>query len=80
MVFNAAQFDAFFTSANYLSLSAWTAGAFAVEGIVKPEDLGKFDKDGLDVIFCNLCKPPRALLLVLSSSCSPRRRWSGWWV
>ena len=61
MVFNAAQLDAFFTSANYLGLSARTAGAFAAEGIVTPEDLGEFDKDGLDAIFRNLRKPPRAL-------------------
>ncbi len=61
MVFNATQLDAFFTSANYLGLSARTAGAFAAKGIVTPEDLGEFDKDGLDAIFRNLRKPPRAL-------------------
>ena len=61
MVFNATQLDFFFTLADYLGLSAWTAGAFAAKGIPTPEDLGKFDKDGLDMIYCNLRKPPCAL-------------------
>ncbi len=54
MVFIVAQLNAFFTSADYLDLSARTVAAFAAEGIVTPEDLEEFNRDGLDAIFCNL--------------------------
>ena len=60
MVFTAAQLTDFFQGAGYLGLSARTATALAAEGIVTPADLTEFDKDGLDAIFCNLCKPARA--------------------
>jgi hypothetical protein len=58
MVFTAAQLTAFFTTANYLGLSAWTVAAIAVKGITETADLAEFDKEGLDAIFCNLHKPP----------------------
>ena len=61
MVFTAAQLTAFFTTADYLGLSARTAAALAAEGITDPADLAEFDKEGLDAIFRNLRKPPRAL-------------------
>ena len=61
MVFTAAQLTAFFTTADYLRLSARTAAAIAAEGITEPADLAEFDKEGLDAIFRNLRKPPRAL-------------------
>jgi hypothetical protein len=61
MVFTAAQLTAFFTMANYLGLSARTAAAIAAKGRTEPADLAEFDKEGLDAIFCNLRKPPRAL-------------------
>jgi hypothetical protein len=61
MVFTAAQLIAFFTTADYLGLSARTAAAIAAEGITEPADLAEFDKEGLDAIFRNLCKPPCAL-------------------
>ena len=58
MVFTAAQLTAFFTTADYLGLSARTAAALAAEGITEPADLAEFDKEGLDAIFCNLRNPP----------------------
>ena len=61
MVFTAAQLTAFFTAADYLGLSARTATAFAAEGIATPADLAEFNKEGLDAIFRNLRKPPRAI-------------------
>jgi len=61
MVFTAAQLTAFFMTADYLGLSARTAAALAAEGITDPADLAEFDKEGLDAIFRNLRKPPRAL-------------------
>ena len=61
MVFIMAQLNAFFTTGVYLSLSARTAAAFAAKGNATPADLAEFDKEGLDVIFRNLHKPPHAI-------------------
>jgi hypothetical protein len=58
MVFTAAQLTAFFTTVDYLGLSARTAAAIAAEGITEPSDLAEFNKEGLDAIFRNLHNPP----------------------
>ena len=56
MAFTAAEIHSFFEDADYLGLSARTAQAFAMEGVVTPEDLADFDKDGFEQIYRNLRK------------------------
>jgi hypothetical protein len=61
MAFTAAEIRSFFEDADYLGLSARTAQAFAMEGVVTPEDLADFDKDGFEQIYRNLRKPAKVL-------------------
>ena len=59
MPFTAAALTLFFTDADYLNLSGRTRQAMSAEGIVRPDDLAEFDKDGLEAIFRNLRKPAK---------------------
>jgi hypothetical protein len=61
MAFIAAEIRSFFEDADYLGLSARTAQAFAMEGVVTPEDLADFNKDGFEQIYRNLRKPAKVL-------------------
>jgi hypothetical protein len=61
MPFTAAEIETFFTDAANMGLMPCSATAFAAEGIATPADLAEFDKNGMELIFCNLCKPTEAL-------------------
>ncbi len=61
MPFTAAKIVTFFTDAANMGLTPCTAMAFAAEGTTTPADLAEFDKNGMESIFCNLCKPTKVL-------------------
>jgi hypothetical protein len=61
MPFTTAKIVTFFTDAASMGLTPCTATAFAAEGIATPADLAEFDKNGMESIFCNLCKPAKIL-------------------
>jgi hypothetical protein len=44
-----------------MGLTPCLATAFAAEGIATPADLAEFDRNGMELIFCNLCKPTKVL-------------------
>ena len=61
MPFTAAKIAIFFTDVQNMGLTLRTTGAFAAEGIATPADLAEFDKEGMESIFRNLCKPLKVL-------------------
>ena len=61
MPFTAAKIVTFFTNAANMGLTLCTTGAFAAEGIATPADLAEFNKEGMALIFRNLCKPLKVL-------------------
>ncbi len=61
MPFTAAEIAIFFTDVQNMGLTLCTTGAFAAEGIATPADLAEFDKEGMELIFRNLCKPLKVL-------------------
>jgi hypothetical protein len=76
MPFIAAEIVTFFTDATNMGLTPCSATAFAAEEIATPADLAEFDKNRMELIFCNLRKPAKvlrggALELVANS----RRSW-----
>ena len=66
MVFDAGSITAFFEKPVQMGLSACTL-AVAVKGIIAPDDLLEFTKDGLETVFRNLCKPPKTLTIPLNA-------------
>jgi hypothetical protein len=61
MPFTAAQIVLFFKDQAYMTLTCCTATALATEGIAIPYDLFKFDKEGMNSIYCNLHKHAKVL-------------------
>ena len=61
MPFTAAEIATFFTNAADIGLMLRTTGAVAAEGLKTPADLAEFDKEGMELIFCNLRKPLKVL-------------------
>jgi hypothetical protein len=61
MPFTAAKIATFFTDATNRGLMLRMTGAFAAEEIATPADLAEFDKEGMELIFRNLCKPIKVL-------------------
>jgi hypothetical protein len=61
MPFTATKIVLFFEDQAYIALTCRTATAVAAEGIAIPNNLSKFDKKGIDSIYCNQCKPTKVL-------------------
>jgi hypothetical protein len=61
MPFTAAKIVTFFTDAANMGLMPCSATAFAAEGIATPADLAELDRNRIELIFCNLCKPAKVL-------------------
>jgi hypothetical protein len=59
-LFNADALTAFFESDDAMALSNRTCLQLANEGILIPDNFKDFDDDGLEAIFINLAKPPKA--------------------
>ena len=67
MVFDAVSITAFFKEPGQMGLSAHTRLAVAAKGIVAPDDLSEFTKDGLKTVFQNLRKPPKTLVIPMNA-------------
>ena len=67
MVFDTGSITAFFKERGQIGLSACTCIAVADEGIVAPDDLSEFTKDGLETVFQNLRKPPKTLVIPMNA-------------
>ena len=50
-IFDNAEFNTFFTSDYYMGLSDHTHGYFFANGILDPNDLPNFTKEGTEAIF-----------------------------
>jgi hypothetical protein len=61
MPFTATEIVTFFTDTANMGLTPCSATAFAAEGIVTPADLAEFNRNGMELIFCNLRKPAKVL-------------------
>jgi hypothetical protein len=61
MPFTATKIVLFFKDQAYIALTCCTATALAAERIMIPNNLSKFDKEGMDSIYHNLCKPTKFL-------------------
>ena len=61
-VFEPANITAFFEVTGQMGLSNRTCLAIAAEGIVTPDNLAEFTKDGLDSVFHNLRKAPKTVI------------------
>jgi hypothetical protein len=61
MPFTAAKIVTFFTDTANMGLTPCSARAVAAEGIATPADLAEFDRNGMELIFCNLRKPAKVL-------------------
>jgi hypothetical protein len=59
-LFDAAQLTSFFKGQDYMALTNRMRFQLALEGITVPDDFIDFDGDGLEGIFLNLQKPPKA--------------------
>jgi hypothetical protein len=59
MPFTAAQVVIFFEDQAYMALICRTATALAAEGIAIPDNLSKYDKEGMNSIYWNLRKPAK---------------------
>ena len=57
MVLTAAQTAAFFEHDDQMGIPQETVPQMAIEGITTASDLAKFDKDSLEQLANNLCRP-----------------------
>jgi hypothetical protein len=69
MPFTAAKIVLFFEDQAYMALMRHTATALAAEGIAIPNHLSKFDKEGMDSIYCKLPKPAKVLCVGAAGIC-----------
>jgi hypothetical protein len=58
MVLTAAQMTAFFENAQQIAIPNATVVQLVSEGINTVDDLAEFDKDTINQIASNLCRPP----------------------
>ena len=61
MPFTPAEIVLFFEDQAYMALTNRTTTALAAEGIVVPDDLSEYDKEGMGNIYRNLRKPAKIL-------------------